>query len=263
MTGSSSTGATWIILLVTYFFALTVLVTLIGYIDSGITGTGKTIRTEGQATDERYIYAPNNNQPVFTTTMSAGDVGQYDINEPRPKRLLAHLDCERSVGVIGQSTCTTIQGCSWATPSSIWSWLPWYQPANQTCTGTINASYYGIESRGFLASSTRVVLPHNNSYISWNIGSICTHPSVIYNETLAELFSCVWVTPSTFVYEEITPSLNFFGMIGDVFRTFGQFLSFSFSWGFETEYINYIATFILFYIPLLILTMAIVVIVRA
>jgi hypothetical protein len=175
---------------------------------------------------------------------------------------LSRLDCSESRGVLGNSTCIQIQGCSWTTPS-----LNWYQylfgakSANATCVGQINDTYYGLNTSNDIFGSKYV---DESEYSKWSDDvTLCSDPVVISNQTKCELFSCTWqygLKISSIDMKQLSVSASF----GDtMLLSIVELVSFRFDFEIENAFVNFFLNLLIFWLPLIILMGGIYTMVRA
>jgi hypothetical protein len=269
----SETGSKWIIGLLIYFAVLTTVMVLITYTAGGNVDTGLDQYKVNTCSSPRYIYEPYNANPIYHTQMTQNELNSAGIRGIVAEKSVnkeAHLNCMMSYGVTSEDNCLTINGCAWNTTGLTWyqnlfKWFPGYNPEEPepTCLGSINATSYDIEYRTVFGSGgENVVIEHENSYISYNMGSICTHPKVLNDETLCELFSCTWMTKEKISELEIE-KINFSpSIIKTTWGIISEMFTFRFDWGFENPIGNYMATFFTYWIPLIMLLFALYMLVR-
>jgi hypothetical protein len=259
---ASNVGAKWIIILIIYFMLLTTMVTLVKYVSGGTITTDLNVDKVPTCMEPREIYEPYNIEPTHTTDDSKGLWGSSRYN-----RDLAHLDCTKSAGVISETYCDNIPGCSWEVPetsfwTNFWSKLGLINsdPAESTCIGFINLDDYNIDRFKSLFFNDWYVFPENEKLI---YGNICLHSQVVNNKELCEMVSCHWdsnVVISSLEVDDIKLSVGF---LGTLWGTVKEMFTFRFDWGFDNNLINYILTFFTFYLPMIILSFAILVIIRS
>ena len=159
------------------------------------------------------------------------------------------LSCSNSPGVQSPDTCGQIEGCNWdTTTSGFWFWKEEYQ----TCLGTINASYYGIETGTMIGQE--IVIPHDGTpetgFDPRQRVTPCDHESIKGDRNVCEgVFGCSWAT----IQDELESKARHTNVV----RTFGSLLSFNHDWGFENPFISNLMTFLLVIIPMLLVIIGI------
>lgn len=99
------------------------------YMDDGFIYDEYLSNIEGMCTNPRTIYQKESENKI--------DVESYD----KPSNTVKFLDCEITQGVTGEDKCEQIEGCNWTTIESGW----WFWGSSyETCTGSINFTYYNI-----------------------------------------------------------------------------------------------------------------------
>lgn len=269
----SAQGSKWIIILLIYFAVLTTIVGFIIFIAGGTLDSNLGILKPDTCANPRFVYEPYNPEPVYHTSMSETELSDLGINvlSENAENQIAHLDCMKSKGVLSEDVCYTINGCVWNTTDLSWwgtflNWISEVEEPEATCIGTINSSYYNIESRTiFLSGGTDVVTGHDNDFFPYNRGSICLHPEVIESQENCDLFSCTWLTPE--LIEELDiESLEISGRISfsrTAWNSISDMFTFRFNWGFDDfMLVNYMLNFFTFWLPLIMLMFAIIQIIR-
>lgn len=177
----------------------------------------------GQCSLPRYFYSSNTGEIKET---------KYPDN----------MDCRVNVGVTSSETCNSINGCNWTeVTSGFWLWKETFE----TCDGSINGSYYGIETTNFLGG----VYSKTHDNVNFNDeNNVCTHPSVIHNKSLCSMFSCSWVETNKDIEQ-----VNYKTLMSSVSDLF----TFKYDFGFDNSFIAYIMNFIFFVLPLFMLIIAI------
>jgi len=156
------------------------------------------------------------------------------------------LFCEESAGVLSSSTCNDISGCNWTSVTSgFWFWTTTSEPS---CIGDINSTTYGIEKNNPFFGRPRIV-SHNNtgyweSFTPFDDPSVCTHPNVIQNKTLCNMFSCQW---------ELVTADTSFNSVGSVYSTISEVFTFRYDFGFTNQTLSLLMNFIFIVLPLLLL----------
>jgi hypothetical protein len=229
---SISQSLQWTGIILVYFFVMTIILTSvqvsvnsIGYSDTSYNLTSY----NSKCSEPRTLYTENNEY------VSEGTNAAYIRN---------YLDCESSVGTRANSTCQSINGCSWSKPTAEWFGLV---QKNYTCIGTINYTYYNLETE----TTWQGKIVSNSSHYY----SVCVQPSVLNVKNTCELLGCTWLTPQdlkTMDIKEAQISTEWFGV---AFSTLGELITVSYDFGFD-DYSNGILSFIIFYIPIIILAFA-------
>lgn len=159
-----------------------------------------------------------------------------------------HLDCEKSRGVLRDDICNSIEGCNWENVTTGF-WF-WETTEDATCLGTINASYYGIDTTTFL--DNEIVASHSNTDTFNDLygtkKTICNHPNVIRNETLCQTFSCTYDFLQT---DTQTTDL------GSIKRTAGDVFTFRHDFDVDNSFMSFVLNFVFVILPILGLLIAI------
>lgn len=240
----SATGSKWIMILIIYFFLMTILVTIITSISGGNIETDINIASQ-YCDNPRNIYESYNHD-TYTSSSRPSD--------------LWNLDCSKSYGIISENNCLQLTGCNWTSPSLSWwekLWGSSTPPA--TCLGTINASHYNILTYTSIFGGLGV-RAHNNTEENFmgNYGSICNHPEVIDCQDTCELFSCNWMEKKSIETDlNIDASSNSRSMIRQVWSTIGNMFTFKQTFETNSDYGDFLITIFLFWIPLVALLLAI------
>jgi hypothetical protein len=248
----AGTGLKWVGILIVYFILMTFIVTVIkmsvagGEISSDL-NFDKVVRCD----DPREVYYPYSVEHNSTADMTSNNA----IREG-----LSSIDCEMSIGVLSNASCSQIQGCTWQAPApSFWEQFMWWRNTTEfpTCMGTFNTTYYDINtttSPFFPALNSKIaVAAHNYSSLVNDVGSICSSPSVINNQTNCQLFSCTWGMNKR-VSDVMMEQIKFDNSIGsNMWASIGELVSFRFDFGIDNEFISYFLNFFVFYLPLILL----------
>lgn len=225
-------------LMVLYFGLMAIIITLV----SNISGT--TITTTG-GTGGLYVGEWCNQPRTMYEQFITDPIDTLSMNSYVFKHTVASLDCGKTAGIIDQTSCETIDGCAWSDPAN------WFQQlfgmgGVDTCTGTIG---YGI-------NSTYIIGFGNTASTNGSVVATCDYPSVKYNETLCEVFSCTWSYTDGVEDLDITTEQNA-GMFKKTMKTLGSMLTLQFSYGFTNPTASLLLNLLLFWIPLIILLIAI------
>jgi len=229
----SETGAKWFVTILIYFVVMTFTVGLIGQLTA--TTIGSETALSGTYCDEpRDVYEPYSVNPLDQTDITFNWRNHYQ----------AQIECGESAGVVGQSACETLDGCSWDAPSGLWAWI---SGADDTCIGELNYTF--ITSEGTHSTlygeeiDTFLDINGDNSDI------ICEHPDILYNQTLCEAISCSYIAHSGAEDLKLdTPKLS---VLGNLWKTAKDMVSFRFDFGFDDANLSYLVNFLVFYLPLL------------
>lgn len=181
--------------------------------------------------------------PRFSYDPATGEKEEY------PKAFTDRLRCEESIGVLDQSTCDIIEGCTWENVTSGF-WF-WETTESASCIGDINATAYGIEVTTSIFRP-RVAAHNNTGIYAANTPFLdptpCTHPEVLTNKTKCDLFSCSWEDIN--IQSSYTEPSRVLDTVGDLF-------TFRYDFGFDNDNYNYILNILTFVIPLLMLIVSI------
>lgn len=250
--GDSGTGLKWIGIIVVYFILMTFIVTVIkmsvagGEIASDL-DMSKVIRCD----DPREVFYPYSTEHNSTDDMTSPNAIREGVSS---------IDCSMSIGVLSSDTCSQIHGCSWESPTpSFWEQFMWWKNTTvmPTCMGTFNTTYYSLNTTTSVffpaLNSKMAIAAHNYSSLVNGVGSICSSPSVINNNSRCELFSCSWGSNKR-ISDVMQEQIKFDNSIGsNMWKTIGELVSFQFDFGIESDFINYFLNFFVFYLPLLLL----------
>jgi hypothetical protein len=253
MADATAQGLKWIGILIVYFLAMTFIVSVIQMAVAGgeISSTLNSLKSV-KCDEPRYTYQPFNLSTKSSDSYTGGV--QY--------RMLMQLDCEQSVGVTGNDTCSGIHGCNWVAKNvsvitQFWWWITFSNTTSQpTCLGNINGSYYNISTyTSPLFHQYNVASNEGRSF--GNTGSACSDPAVIKNETLCEMLSCTWRddgTISDFTSSKIKMDSS---LLGVMWNTVSELFTFRFDFGFDNAFITYFLNFLVFWLPLILLGFAV------
>jgi len=243
---ASETGMRWLIITVLYFFIMTIIVSAINsFVDTplNVTNAGD---TGFYCDNPRTIYEAYQLDPVDTSDISKQVESYYN----------GQIDCGQSVGVLLNTTCLSINGCTWEEPTFLW-----WSTGEATCTGQMN--YTSITENLTTYIRGTVLTNYDPDYVSGtdsNIGDVCSHPNILYNQTLCNIFSCTWSYHGfTTDIDTIEPSI---GLFGTVWKSIKGMFMFSFNLGIDNVLATLLIMTLIFWIPLLTLIGAIVVVLR-
>jgi len=246
---ASETAAKWIAILVIYFFVMSFVVGLITQISPVTVTTAEGSGTYTGCGHPRTIYEQFSPDPI-------------DIEGSNPMReeyYYGQIKCGHSAGVLDSSVCGNLTGCTWDDPASWWQTL-WGAGGVDTCTGELDYPTVTNDTTTYLFDT--VINNYEGGGFS-GIGDVCYHPNVLENESLCAVFSCTWAEWGTGIDEidnidlDIKPSL-----LGNMWRTIKDMFLFRFEYGFTNASGNAILNFLIFYLPLLAIILAIIVMVR-
>ena len=133
--------------------------------------------------------------------------------------------------VYDNTSCEAISGCSWVTKTT---WFGWGE-STESCEGYINSTYYNAG------------VNYTFNPFGYFNDDVCTMTNVSSSEGLCNLFGCTWYPDNTFQeleYKKATSSL--FGVIGSI-------VTLRLTFGTTNSAVNSILTFMLVWIPLIIL----------
>lgn len=228
----SETGAKWFIVILIYFVMMTFIVGLIGQVAD--TSIGSETAVVGTYCDApRDISIPYTSNVIdWDSTIAFNWKNHYD----------AHIECDRSVGVLGQDTCESIEGCVWDVPT--WWFIP---TGDATCIGTMNYSFITLAGTHDTIYGNEI-----NDFLDINgdeTDVICENPEVLNNETLCESLSCSWYYHSGSEEIEIDePKLSGLKAVWGVAK---EMISFRFDFGFEDASLMILLNFLVFWLPLI------------
>jgi hypothetical protein len=220
-------------LLVLYFGLMGVIITLI----SGISGT--TIATTSdqntyigeQCDTPRSLYEPFNANPL--TNEQLDEMSGYE-----QRNTVRSLSCEYTRGVLDSTECNTIDGCTWET-SGWWIW-----ETDKSCNGDVD---YGINTTSLFGYG-------NQAQVDGDAVYVCDYPTVKYNETLCELFSCTWSYVDNNELSATTEQSR--GMFKSTMKTVGGMMTLKFDYGFDNATARILLNLLLFWLPFIILVVA-------
>jgi len=167
------------------------------------------------------------------------------------------FDCDISYGVLSNESCSSLNGCTWESADSWWN--P-FDDETPTCTGRLD--YPSVTNDTQVSQGWRIIIDDYENLDGETTNFVCTHPEVIYNETLCSVFSCTWGEfggINSISVDNVDPNLS---MIGTMWHTIKDMFVFRFDFGFKDTSGNAILTFLVFVLPLLALILAIIVLVR-
>lgn len=142
---------------------------------------------------------------------------------------LDNLDCDISAGVISQNVCNNIAGCNW---TNITTGFWWFADTTEGCTGTINKTYYNDGT----PSSENLCL------IDGIQGSA--------NANTCGVLGCTVYEPELDASGGVKSPLSILKVVGELF-------TFRYDFGFEKDIVDLGATFILVYLPFMLLLLSI------
>jgi len=248
---ASEVAAKWIAILTTYFFLMAFVVSLITQISPVTVTSEVTTDSYTGCGDPRTFYEQFNPDPVNTDDLTWKD----------NRFLYGHIDCGKSAGVLSQTSCENIEGCSWDDPASWWQTLLGLGGVD-TCTGQMN--YTNLTTN--LVYTIKGTSVENEDPITstqiFSIGDVCTHSSVISNSSLCDALSCTWakyggVEDLGDIDIDLKPSL-----VGTMWKTIKDMFLFRFDYGFTNDSADALLNFFIFLLPLLGIILAIIVMVR-
>lgn len=239
----SETGAKWFAIILVYF---AVMIFIVGLVN---TTMGVSVGTEVNSTgtycgSPRNIYTPFEGDPKSQEGLGGIWENYYE----------SHIDCSLSAGVLSQSSCLTIEGCSWE--AKTFFWIP---VGDDTCVGQMNYSFINDTSQVGLLGRGISDYDLNGEDSKF----ICTHPAVYTNETLCGDLSCTWKyrdSISEFNSDNVEPKL---GMLSGIWEVTKDLVSFSFDFGFDDSMVNWMLNFLIFWLPLICLGLSLYVMVRS
>lgn len=269
MSGTNA-GGKWFALLLIYFTVMTLVVSLVNFAYGGSFETDIGFTKYNYCDEPRDIYEPYNTEPVKNTDQLDGSDYRFAIS---------HMDCSKSAGVLSNESCTYIEGCTWDSPPQtgftnyinwLWNKITFTEPQEiePTCYGSINGSYYNIETYDVFLYGDRVVLPHNNSDLMGNVGSICTHPNVTDSEELCSLFSCTWISKeliSDMSVDNVKIKTGVGGataILSSLWNTVYEMATFRFDFGIESVFVIYFLNFFMFWLPMIGLILSVYLMIR-
>lgn len=233
-------GASWLVLLLFYFTMFILIVYSAETIGDNI----------GNASIDSY-------EDIFGRI----SLGEYYCDSPRYKidpntaerseyvgSFSKSLKCLESRGVIDETTCNNIAGCTWENVTSGW-WI-FESTDDASCLGTIDALSYGVNVT--LELGVNVTAEHSGTedrtWYSFYPKDItpCNHPAVLESQTLCNTFSCTW--------SEYVPSTDKKSTIGEVTK---ELFTFSYNFNEDNDTLNFILHFIFIIIPAFMLVVAI------
>lgn len=165
-------------------------------------------------------------QPQFSC-----DYPRYRFNrDGEPTRYVFNLDdlrCENSVGAVSELSCNDIQGCLWDNVTSGWLF---FQSVTERCTGEINKTFY------------------NNGVPTTK--NICMIDGLQGQPVLCARLGCTAYEPSPQLFDR---GVGFMGVVQQTSDLF----TFRYDFGFENGLASTFATFLLVWLPLVMLLGAI------
>ena len=164
-----------------------------------------------------------------------------DTGEEKETNSPQYLACELTKGVRNRDMCNNIEGCLWDNATTNY-WL-WTTTGEPTCTGTINASYYGMEKN----TLSKTIKIHENTEFFGQI-SVCNHPDVISNRSSCDDLSCTWTKDDI---SNVEPSYK------GISSTFKEVFTFSYDFAVENETLKFFLNFLFVGIPLILMIIGI------
>jgi hypothetical protein len=241
---SIAQGIKWVGLIILYFFIMIVIVTVVEMSVTNLDGDITATDLQSRCGNPRTLWNINGSIQVSDDTgLSSRERAWIGVS----------LTCKESVGVTAQSSCEQIEGCSWSSVSICPWYYSWCGETQNTCTGNINGSFYGISPEGTGIFS-------GNHYAGSGVGittnavDICEDFDLNVSSCL--LLSCSWLGSEQLYnirQEEIKLNQNMWNV---AWNSVGQLITFRYDFGFDT-YANWVTNFIIFYLPLLLLILAI------
>jgi len=150
-----------------------------------------------------------------------GDSSRYIFN-------LDNLDCEISVGAISPNNCNALNGCNWANETTGWLW---FSSTNQYCNGTLNKTYYNDN-----VPTTENICEINGLQGDTNVNT-------------CSVLGCTVYAPRNDASGVKSP-VGLLDTVGDLFL-------FRYDFGFETGLYTFLANFLIFTLPLIVLLLCI------
>ena len=265
----SETGAKWLIMLLLYFTIMTVIVTLVSDISPTpiTTSGGYDLSTNTSGT---YCGLPRTTYETWITDAGEKTVVSTSSDVIDGERVrsnadwIANIECKYSSGQLGEDQCLALDGCTWEEDTFFW----FFGTGDYSCEGQFNHTWINsseVESYwGF------------GDYIQYDDGlendifedrpdyGICGYAPVVNNATRCAQMSCSW--------GENLNDIDFFdagdidvdlGMGKKIWNVIKDMVTFKFDFGFTNSTANFILNFLIFWLPLIGLGLAIYVMVRS
>ncbi len=245
----SETGAKWFLGILFYFIIIIFLITSIENVTDTTIGNINEHYSD-YCSLPRTTYELYPDEIIISDTESEGYTANF---------WTGNIECKFSKGILSQTYCEEIDGCSWEASSFLW-----WEVGEPTCVGTFNATTYGfnesdIQSWLFEGS---VIEYDVDEFLDSN--DICAYPSVVENETLCNMLSCSWIPYEKDVtsinVNDVKPSVSF---VSNTWKIVSEVFTFEFDFGFENETINNLLIFITFILPLIGLGLSFYVMIRS
>lgn len=266
----SGSGAKWLLMILLYFGVFLFTTSLVDMAsESASDGINESYFGDHDSVcgEPRNIYYPHEEGIVYKT--GERGVDEYtDVNLQNDKRVSfseflipKHLECKYSAGVLSNESCQQISGCEWEIDTTLWNtflnFINLGEDPTETCTGHIDIE--GVSTPYDYLGGMRVISKHYNPAGD----SICHHPEVYQNESMCNLLSCTWKDEQPIDdidVEGLEPSTS---LVGNVWTTIGDMISFKYDFGIENSAGNTIINFFMFHIPLIGAILSIYVMVRS
>jgi hypothetical protein len=240
---SIAQGIKWVGLIILYFFIMIVIVTVVEMSVTNADGDITASDLQSRCGEPRTLWKANG-------TVETSD--DTELSNTRRSWIRMSLNCDESVGVTDETVCNQIEGCSWETVSACSWWTQlWCTGSTDTCTGNINGTYYGMaESDSWFGG--HYAIKEDSAVV--NDANVCTDYNL--SVTNCTLLSCSWLgSEQLYALKETEIKLSQ-NMWNVAWNSVGQLITFRYDFGFDT-YANWVTNFIIFYLPLLLLILAI------
>jgi len=219
----SATAGRWILGMIIYFFIFITVVTYVSNADSNVSYSG-----DGFA---------NNGAGVLQTGVCGSP--RYAYNSDGSSREVFGsseriTDCWSTQGFIEADTCNSIEGCSWEEASSVYCLFFKCSDNNTICNGEVNLTEYDSNETDLIDK-----------------GSLCSISGLQGDKETCEAVGCTY-------YAELTPELelSLYKSQKTLLSTIADMITFNADIGLPAGY-NYMFSFLFFYLPFFILSMAV------
>lgn len=250
---ASETAMRWVIVLVIYFFLMSFIVTLVTTI-SPVSVTEETLTLYTGCGEPRTYYEQYSLDPVGLDDLENGDL----VSGIRSEIAVGIIECSISKGVLNNESCSELNGCTW---ESVDTWWNPFDDETPTCAGVMDYPTVTNDTDTF-ATYGRTVIEKYTNLDGDETRSVCTHPNVINNETMCEVFSCNWGNYGGLANLDVDDIDVDGKMLKKMWIAVKEMFVFRFDFGFEDSTGDVILTMFIFLLPLLILIGAIVVLIR-
>jgi len=248
----SETGAKWLLLILVYFTLMTVVVALVNDMSATAISTtgGYNLATNSTGT---YCSQPRTIYEIEVVGSTYELVETLTSDETRNGPVYqGHIECELSRGQLGEPYCDEFDGCSWE-PDGWWIFA-----TAEVCKGQMNFTWLNTSDivtpviYDYIAYDLPGGSPYVNLGLDGKYNDICSYPAVVDNQTRCELLSCTWGANTRDIELFYADELELSGsMAGKMWKVVKQMVTFNFDFGFTNTTANFILNFLIFWLPLI------------